>query len=231
VPTSVAIIPARGGSKRIPRKNIREFCGKPLMAWPIEVVLKSSLFERVIVSTDDPEVSEIANQYGAETPFLRPAELADDYVGTSPVVAHAINKLVELGAKFDRACCVYPTAPLLRAEDLQLGAQKLDAGWDFAFSATGFGYPVQRGLVRSANGGVEMLNPEFRETRSQDLPEVFHDAGQFYFGKVSSWLSGQDLFAPRSTMIRLPRWRVQDIDTLEDFHRAEFVFKLIQNDV
>lgn len=225
---SVAIIPARGGSKRIPRKNIRPFCGKPLIAWPIEVALESKLFDHVVVSTDDHEIAEIAYRHGAETPFMRPAELANDYAGTAPVIAHAIETLASTGISIDFACCIYPTAALLLAQDLSLGFQRVFEGWDYAFSAASFGYPVQRGLLKLANDGVEMQYPEHRETRSQDLPDVFHDAGQFYWGNAASWLSGKEIFSPTSTMVQLPRWRVQDIDTFEDFERAEALFRLMK---
>lgn len=219
----LALIPARGGSKRIPGKNIRAFAGKPIIAWSIECALSSGLFERVVVSTDDEEIGRVARAFGAEVPFLRPAALADDHAGTTGVVAHAIEALQ--ARDYEAVCCIYATAPLLRAEDLRRGAELLDAGdWQYAFSATSYDAPVFRGFTERPGGGLEMLFPEHFGSRSQDLPEALHDAAQFYWGRPAAWLDGIRIFGKDSTVVRLPRWRVQDIDTEDDWRRAEGIF-------
>ena len=224
---SLAIIPARGGSKRIPRKNIREFAGKPIIAYAIQAALDSGCFERVIVSTDDAEIADVARHYGAEIPFVRPPELSDDYAGTLDVIAHALK---ELGyGPGTTACCIYATAPFVRPEDIAAGFTKLaDADVDYAFSVTSFPFPVQRGITLSDSGSVKMLFPENFSTRSQDLPDVYHDAGQFYWGKTEAFLSRAVIFSERARGVVLPRYRVQDIDTLEDWHRAELMWKVLQ---
>lgn len=222
----VAIIPARGGSKRIPRKNIRMFCGKPMIAWSIEAALQSGCFDRVVVSTDDDEIARVALRYGAEVPFMRPAALSDDYTGTIPVIRHAIEQLDVLGAGVTEACCIYATAPFIRVEDLQRGLQLLDEhGCGYAFSVTSYAFPIQRAIRITDSGRVEMFSPELFSARSQDLEEAFHDAGQFYWGRAGAWLSGQVIFTADSMPVMLPRYRVQDIDTPEDWTRAEWMFQ------
>lgn len=227
----VAIIPARGGSQRIPRKNIKDFCGKPMISRSIEAALESGCFDRVVVSTDDTEIAEVARQYGAEIPFMRPAELSDDFTGTQPVIAHAINTLqAESEQPITLACCIYATAPFIQAEDLRAGMKQLqEQQADFAFSVTSYAFPIQRALRITPNQRVAMFNPEHFQTRSQDLEEAWHDAGQFYWGTSEAWLSGQPIFGTHATPIVLPRHRVQDIDTPEDWDRAEFLFKAMQN--
>lgn len=225
----VAVIPARGGSKRIPRKNIKDFCGKPMIAWSIEAALESDCFDKVLVSTDDNDIAEVARSFGAEVPFMRPAELSDDFTGTTPVIAHAIN---QLEATPEVVCCIYATAPFIRAEDIRQGNEALqDNDADYAFSVTSYAFPIQRSLKLTANGRIEMFSPEFFETRSQDLEEAYHDAGQFYWGRASAWLQGRQLFSPRSIPVRLPRHRVQDIDTPEDWVRAELMFKTLSSEL
>lgn len=220
----VAIIPARGGSKRIPRKNVRPFGGKPMIAWAIQTALASRCFDRVLVSSDDDEVRAVAHRYGAEAPFVRPAELADDHTGTSAVVAHAITWLTAAGCAPDLVCCIYPTAPFLLAEDLQAGLQAMASPrWQYAFSVTDFAAPVFRSFIAAPDGGVSMLFPEHAMTRSQDLPTAMHDAGQFYWGRTQAWLDNKAVFDRDSFAVRLPRWRVQDIDTEDDFLRAEMM--------
>ena len=222
----LAIIPARGGSKRIPRKNIRDFCGKPMIAWSIEAALASGCFDRVIVSTDDDEIAETARRYGAEVPFLRPAELSDDHTGTIPVIRHAIESVDAAGPRVEYACCVYATAPFVRAEDLRRGFDTLvDAACDYAFSVTSYPFPIQRAIRITGQGRVEMINPEHFGTRSQDLEEAWHDAGQFYWGRADAWLAERVIFSPASAPVPLPRHRVQDIDSPEDWVRAEWLFK------
>src|SRR5690606_16447951 len=166
----VAIIPARGGSKRIPRKNVRPFAGKPMISWSIETALASGLFDQVVVSTDDDEIAQVAESCGAALPFRRPAELADDHTPTRPVIAHAIGELSGLqGARVAEACCIYPTAPFLQADDLKTGLNLiLDGGFSYAFAVSSIAYPIQRALRRLPEGGVGMMHPEFRHSRSQD---------------------------------------------------------------
>jgi len=225
----LAIIPARGGSKRIPRKNIKPFCGKPMIAWSIEAALESGCFDRVIVSTDDDEIAEVARQYGAEVPFMRPLELSDDHAGTLPVIRHAIETMNSQGRAVEQACCLYATAPFIQAEDLRRGLEILQgSGGDYAFSVTSYAFPIQRAIRLTPGGRVEMFNPEHFNTRSQDLEEAYHDAGQFYWGRGKAWLQGQMIFSPASLPVMLPRHRVQDIDTPEDWVRAEWLFKAMQ---
>lgn len=225
----LAIIPARGGSKRIPRKNVAMFCGLPMIAHPIRAARASGLFDDIVVSTDDAEIAEVARQHGAQTPFVRPAELSDDHAGTTPVVLHAIRALQDAGRSYEHVCCIYATAPLLQTDDLLRGYRLLEAGWSFAFSTTTFASSIFRALKNTPEGGVEMLFPEHRETRSQDLPEAIHDAGQFYWGRTESWLNGEDVFGPRGASVSLPRWRVQDIDTPEDLEQAQIIFEMISS--
>lgn len=227
---NIAVIPARGGSKRIPRKNIRSFLGKPMIAYSIEAALKTGLFHRVIVSTDDNEIAEIAQTYGAETPFVRPKELSCDYSGTMEVIQHTINWLLKNDEKIDEVCCIYATAPFVQQKEIKQGFEILkSSSWQYVFSATRFDSPVFRGFKRRTDQGIEMLFPEHYQDRSQDLPEIWHDAGQFYWGKLNAWLEGLAVFEPWSTMIELPRWRVQDIDTIDDWQRAEIIHQLMQN--
>lgn len=228
---NLAVIPARGGSKRIPRKNVREFCGRPMIAHPIEVALRSGLFDHVIVSTDDPEIADVARSHGASVPFVRPAELSDDHAATTPVVAHAVQWALDEGLPLDACCCLYATAPFVRSADLHLGFTLLQSGgWKYVFSATTFAFPVLRAIRQDDSGRVSMLFPEHFSTRSQDLPEALHDAGQFYWGRPQAWLAGDRIFDVHSTTVLLPRWRVQDIDTPEDWGRAELLWRVIEED-
>lgn len=224
----LAVIPARGGSKRIPRKNIKPFAGKPMIAWSIEAALRSDCFDRVIVSTDDAEIANMARHCGAEVPFIRPANLADDHTGTTPVVAHAVQWQADQGAVVDAVCCIYATAPFVQPADLKHGLEALyRSGADYAFSVTSFAFPIQRALRVGADERVEMFHPEHFNTRSQDLEEAWHDAGQFYWGRAEAWLAGKQLFGRDATPVALPRYRVQDIDTPEDWERAEWMFKAL----
>ncbi len=227
----VAIIPARGGSKRIPRKNVRLFAGKPIIAHSIGAALDSGCFDRVIVSTDDAEIAAVAREWGAETPFVRPPELADDHTGTNAVVKHAINWLAEQDTPADYACCIYATAPFVQARYLQEGlARLLERRRGYAFSVTSFPFPIQRAIRINAEGAVEAIWPENIFRRSQDLEEAFHDAGQFYWGTVDAYLTDEVVFSPASIPIVLPRHLVQDIDTFEDWRRAELMFRVIQEE-
>jgi len=227
----LAIIPARGGSKRIPRKNIRSFCGKPMIGWSIEAARSSGCFDRIIVSTDDAEIAGVARDFGADVPFVRPANLSDDNTGTIPVIAHAIQWQQEHGVQPVIACCIYATAPFVRAEDLQEGAALLvSGGCDYTFSVTSFAFPIQRAIRVTEENRVEMFNPEHFLTRSQDLEEAYHDAGQFYWGRAEAWLAGRPIFSRSTSPVMLPRYRVQDIDTLEDWERAEWMFRAMRQE-
>jgi len=219
---SLAVIPARGGSKRIPRKNVRAFCGKPMIAWSIEAARRSGLFDRILVSTDDGEIARIAVECGAEVPFTRPAELADDHTGTTAVVAHAVRWLSDHGWPAEAVCCIYPTAPFIDPADLRNAWQLMNsADWAYVFAATEFAAPIFRSFRCNEDGGIRMFCPEHFASRSQDLPMALHDAGQFYWGRARAWVDHTRVFSERSTCIRVPRWRVQDIDCEEDWLRAE----------
>jgi len=227
---NLGIIPARGGSKRIPRKNIKTFAGRPMIAWSIVAAIESGCFDHLIVSTDDEEIAEISQQWGAEVPFFRPAELADDYATTSDVVRHAINWSTQEDRMPERVCCIYATAPFLRSNDVALGLRMLETrGADFAFTATSYAFPVQRAIRVTPEGRVNMLMPQYLNSRSQDLEEVYHDAGQFYWGRSEAWLLGKALFSSSATAVILPRYRVQDIDTPDDWLRAELMFKALHD--
>lgn len=222
----LCVIPARGGSKRIPRKNIKSFCGKPMIAYSIEVAIESKLFDKIVVSTDDEEIAKIAKSYGAEVPFMRPPELSDDHTATIPVIAHAINATCKDLAQVEAVCCIYATVPFVQAKFIKEAYEKLvTTHSSYAFSATSFPFPIQRAIKLTKDDRVEMFSPENFAVRSQDLEEAYHDAGQFYWGTPSAWLEGKIIFAPHSRAVLLPRHLVQDIDTPEDWIRAEFMFK------
>ena len=222
----LAVIPARGGSKRIPRKNIKLFCGKPMLAWSIEAALAAGCFDKIVVSTDDEEIAQVAISCGADVPFLRPQELSGDHITTIPVVSHAIEWLQSHGEWPVAVCCIYATAPFLRVEDLRKGLQDFEkTGADYAFSATRYEFPIQRAIRIAKSGRVEMLFPDRFNTRSQDLEETYHDAAQFYWGRSQAWLSGKVIFSEVAVPVILPHHRVQDIDTPEDWERAEWMFK------
>ncbi|MBY7971807.1 pseudaminic acid cytidylyltransferase [Vibrio fluvialis] len=225
----IAIIPARGGSKRIPRKNIKAFHGKPMIAYSIEAALASGCFDKVIVSTDDAEIEAVAVAYGAEVPFLRPAEISNDHATTMDVMAHAIHWCQSEGWDVEVVCCLYATAPFVLPEDLQQGYALLrDPSVQFAFSATSFPFPIQRAIKLDKDGSVSMFTPENEQVRSQDLEEAYHDAGQFYWGKTSAFLAKLSIFSRHSKAVLLPRNRVQDIDTHEDWEFAESLFSVLK---
>ena len=211
----IAVIPARGGSKRIPRKNVRLFHGRPMIAWSISAALEADLFDRIIVSTDDTEIAEIAQAEGAEVPFMRPAELADDMTATVPMITHA---MAQIEGQVESLCCLYATAPFVQTQDLTAASKMLDAGdADYVFPVTSYAFAIQRAVRLSENGRVEMFSPEYGQTRSQDLTEAYHDAGQFYFGRADAWRAGRPVMGPNAQPLILPRHRVQDIDTPEDW--------------
>lgn len=228
MPKCVAIIPARGGSKRIPKKNIKTFYKKPLIVYSIEVALASNLFDKVIVSTDDDEIADIAKSYGADIPFIRPKELSDDFTGTGDVITHTLNWLEEHGEVYDYACTIYATAPLLQVQYLIEGYEALkNSDAVNAFSATSMPFPIQRTFRVNDEGRCEMFTPEHYMTRSQDLPEAYQDAGQFYWTKLNN-RSDEIMFGKDSIPVILPRYLVQDIDTHEDWKRAEVMYKVLQ---
>jgi pseudaminic acid cytidylyltransferase len=220
----VAIIPARGASKRIPRKNIRSFAGKPIIAYPIAAAQDCRLFDRILVSTDDDEIAAVARDYGAEAPFKRPAVLSDDYTGTNEVTAHALTWLAGQGHPAENACCIYATAPFIQADDLRRGYEALiGSGKSFAFTVTTFESAVQRAIRLVPGDGVTPFFPQWTKCRSQDLEELYHDAGQFYWGRTKAFCEGLPIFADHSVPVILPRSRVQDIDTPDDWRRAELM--------
>lgn len=227
----IALIPARGGSKRIPHKNIRPFAGKPIIAYSIEAALQAGCFDAVVVSTDDPAIAEVAQQYGAEVPFMRPADIANDYATTTDVIRHALLWFHQQQQPVDVLCCLYATAPFVRAEDLLTGYHLLaQDDTDYVFSATRYAFPIQRAIRLDAQQRVSMFQPEHLSTRSQDLPEAFHDAGQFYWGTADAFLNGKPIFSPAARAMILPRQRVQDIDTPEDWEYAELMFRLLHDE-
>jgi len=225
----IAVIPARGGSKRIPRKNIREFAGKPIIAWPIGAALESGLFDNVIVSTDDDEITQVSRSFGATVPFVRPSNLADDFSDTKSVVRHVIS---ELGLERDFAsqiCCIYPTSVFATPEYLADGLNLLNhERCSFALSITGVDSTVLRSFTQDADGKLKMVFPENFNRRTQDLPVLYRDAAQFYWGSVSAWCSDEQIFGESARGVFFDSSRVSDIDTDFDWHSAEAIFQLIK---
>jgi N-acylneuraminate cytidylyltransferase len=225
----LAVIPARGGSKRIPRKNLKPFCGKPMLAWSIETAIESGCFSHVVVSTDDEEIAETAKRYGAVVPFTRPAAMADDHASTLPVFAHALQFMLDAGHDVRFMCGIHATAPFVRPADLRAGRELIEQyGCDYAFPVASFPFPIQRAVRLDENRRKSKFQPEHYFTRSQDLEEAYHDAGLFYWGRREAWLAQRKLFEPSSVAIQMPRDRVQDIDTREDWDFAEKLFHLLQ---
>ena len=228
---AIAIIPARGGSKRIPNKNFKLFAGKPIISYSIKAVQETNLFDRIIVSTDSVEIAKVAKSCGAEVPFIRPAELADDFTGTIPVLLHTLNWLSERGFATDYFCCIYATAPFVQPEHIVKGFSLLKREKaTTAFSVTTFPYPIFRALKIGEDGCIEMFWPEHENSRSNDLPEAYHDTGQFYWGNTKRFLTEKKLFSSDSIPVILPRYLVQDIDTMEDWETAEKMYSVLQMD-
>ena len=226
---TIAIIPARGGSKRIPRKNIKPFFGKPMIAYSIEAAINAKLFDEIIVSTDDDEIADIAQTFGASVPFMRPKELSDDFTTTGAVIEHAINFLKNRGEKIKFVCTIYATAPLIDEKYLRLGFEKLSSSnAKYAFSCTSMPFPIWRTFKITDNGRCEMFWKENFVKRSQDLEEAYQDAGQFYWANLDISSSDDVFFGQDSIPIILPRHLVQDIDTLDDWQRAEFLYEALQ---
>ncbi|MDA8673864.1 pseudaminic acid cytidylyltransferase [Gammaproteobacteria bacterium] len=226
---NIAIIPARGGSKRIPRKNIKIFANKPMIAHAITAAKASGLFEHIIVSTEDDEIAEIARLWGADTPFKRPINLADDLAPTVPVIAHAVRACINLGWSVSYACCIYPCSPFISPDDLTTTFSEVRAhNADFIYPVTEFAHPIQRAMRRLPSGGMEYIIPESELTRTQDFENTYHDTGQFYWGKASAWLEQKKMHSA-GLGYPIPNWRVVDIDTLDDWKRAELLFSSIYN--
>jgi N-acylneuraminate cytidylyltransferase len=227
----VAVIPARGGSKRIPRKNIRPFRGVPLLARTIALLRDTAVVDRIVVSTDDAEIAAVARAAGADVPFVRDASLADDHAGTVEVIRDAVERLAREGDEPAVVVAVYPAAVLATADDLRAAIALVAAGGvDYAVPVTSFPFPIQRALRVHDDGSTTLFQPEHQRTRSQDLEPAWHDAGQFYAGTRAAWLAEAPLFSPRTRVVPLPRWRVQDIDTPEDWERAERIAALFAAD-
>ena len=225
---NICFIPARGGSKRIPRKNIRIFRGKPMISWPISQALESKSFDKIIVSTDDEEIANIAIKQGAEVPFLRPSKLSDDFCPTQEVILHGINWLEENNYQINIVCCLYATAPFVQSNDLKNAMTLLKSNNkdSFVFTATSFDFPIQRAIKIYPNGYSKMLDSKNYLKRSQDLEIFYHDAGQFYIGKKDTWINNKNFFEGGMPLL-IPRWRVQDIDDMEDWIRAEKIHQSI----
>jgi pseudaminic acid cytidylyltransferase len=222
---NVAIIPARGGSKRIPNKNIKLFSGKPIISYSIKAAKESGVFDHIVVSTDSEIIAETANFYGAEVPFVRPRELSDDQTPTAPVILHALKSLCESGTSPRYACCIYATAPFVRPEYIRQGYETLTSRKiSSVFSITTFPFPIFRALRQTKEGHLEMFWPEHELTRSQDLPTAYHDAGQFYWIDCAVFMKEQKIYGPDAMPVILPRYMVQDIDTPEDWQTAERMF-------
>lgn len=228
---SVAIIPARGGSKRIPRKNIRPFAGKPMIAWSIEAAIASGVFDEVIVSTDDEEVAEVARHYRASVPFLRPPDISGDTAGLNAVLRHALKWWeCERGELPALLGCLYATAPFMRAQDLNAAKGLLNENpmADYVISVCTFPSPVQRAMTTSADGMIRFMWPNLRLMSSQDLPETFHDAGQFVLGRSAAFLQHDSALSGQCLPFIIPRHRCQDIDTPEDWDQALHLFAALQ---
>lgn len=225
----LAVIPARGGSKRIPRKNIKIFHGKPMIGYAIEAAIGSGIFDRVIVSTDDAEIAQVARDFGADVPFIRPPQLADDQAPTVPVIVHAIEQCQSYGWNIEAVCCIYPGVPFISKNDLQVALQQLlETGASYVFPVTGFPSPIQRALRRLPDGSVKPFQSEYAARRTQDLDPGYFDVGQFYWGKTSSWLQNLNLHLNGVTLL-VPEWRSVDIDTPEDWERAELLYSVLSD--
>lgn len=226
---NICIIPARGGSKRIPRKNIKKFAGKPMIEWSISAASKAKCFDRIIVSTDDKEISDFAKSVGAEVPFIRPSSLSEDYTPTAAVVKHALQWLKLPNIANTNACCLYATAPFVSSDDICDSLSVLNAvECDFVLPVTSYAFPVQRALImEESTKFLKMREPSEFSSRSQDLKELFHDAGQFCWGLAEAWISGNNPFETKTMPYKLPRYRVQDIDTKEDWIRAELLHRFM----
>ena len=226
---NLCIIPARGGSKRIPRKNIKNFLGKPIIAYSIEAAQKSGLFQEVMVSTDDEEIAEIAKEHGAKVPFFRSKENAGDFATTVDVLIEVIDSYIKIGQKFDTICCIYPTAPFTTVRKLEKAFKKLEEeNLNAVFPVIPFSYPIQRAL-KIENKKITLFYPEFEDSRSQDLEKAYHDSGQFYFIKTDNLLKNKSIFSANTGGIIISEMEAQDIDTETDWKIAEIKHGMSQN--
>lgn len=226
----IAIIPARGGSKRIPRKNIKSFAGKPMICYAIDIAKRCGLFDRIVVSTDDDEIAKISIENGAQVPFRRPAELADDYATTVAVIRHAILACEGLGWNIGIVCCIYPGVPLIRTQDLHAALVALEnSNAKYSFPVAEYSTSVHRALQRQAGGKMSSLFPEFELSRSQDMPSAYYDAGQFYWGAKDVWLTSDKIHSDGFGVV-IPNWRAIDIDKIEDWKRAEMVYSYLASE-
>lgn len=225
--SSICIITARGGSKRIPRKNVREFCGKPMLAYSVEAALESGIFDTVMVSTDDDEIAEVARSYGAEVPFMRSAATSNDYATTADVLREVFSEYGKRGTEFDTMCCLYPTAPFVRVSELKEAAAMIEAGASSVIPVTSFDFPPLRGFKVGEDGSLDYAFPEYAQTRSQDLPEMVHDCGRFYLAKVGAFLKSGSFITDRTKSLRISSKFVQDIDTPEDWEMAEQKYRAL----
>ena len=218
---NLCIIPARGGSKRIPRKNVKPFLGKPMLAYSIEAALATKLFDEVMVSTDDEEIAKVARQYGAKVPFMRSTETANDFATTADVLHEVINKYKELGQEFDNFCCVYATAPMIQSKDIISAFDCLQSSnFTKVYPVVQFSYPIWRCLDLAEDGSMKRHWPEFENSRSQDLPKEYHDTGTFYWYKTNEWLAGNIVVGG----IEVDEITIQDIDTETDWKIAEMKY-------
>lgn len=225
---NIAIIPARGGSKRIPQKNKKIFKGKPMITWAIHTAQKTNLFDKIIVSTDDEELANLANREGAITPFIRPKEISDDYTPTLPVIKHALNEIIANQPKINIVACIYPCTPFLKPDDLISGLNLLnDHDELFVYPVSEYPHPVQRSMIKLPDGRLKLTNPEFELNRTQDLQKHFFDLGQFYIGSFSAW-QNNDKIHSNALGLELPYWRFVDIDTMEDWIRAEVMYDILE---
>jgi pseudaminic acid cytidylyltransferase len=220
---NLAVIPARGGSKRIPRKNIKKFRGQPMIAYAITAAKESGLFNYIVVSTDDEEIATVAKEWGAHTPFVRPTELSDDHTSTVPVVAHAIQTCQGMGWQFANVCCIYPTVPFIQTEDLKGSHELLKKGAaDYCFPVSEYPSAIQRALRLTSQGRLQSIYPEYESVRTQDLESAYFDAGQFYWGKKQAWMTSRSIHNS-AIGYPIPYWRVVDIDSPTDWQRAELM--------
>jgi pseudaminic acid cytidylyltransferase len=224
----LCVIPARGGSKRIPHKNIKSFCGQVMIGYSIKAALNSQCFDQIIVSTDDAEIAEVAKSFGASVPFMRPDELANDYADTVSVIKHAIEWFDDQGQPPFEVCCLYATAPFVRVGAIKEAYKQMQSTQaDYCFTVTSFAFPIQRAIKITVENRIETFYPKHLKTRSQDLEESYHDAGQFYWGKAETFKQQKPLFSKSATPYILPRYLVQDIDTPEDWKRAELMYQVL----
>lgn len=225
---NLCVIPARGGSKRVIKKNIKNFCGKPIILWSIEQAKLSKCFDKIIVSTDDTEIANLAKKNGADVPFRRPKLLSNDHAGTSSVISHAIKWQIKYDKKPTYVCSIYATAPFLKSSDLKNGLKILkNTKSSYTFPVTSYAYPIQRSFQIKTNKKLAMFFPQYYKYRSQDLKEAYHDAGQFYWAATDTWLENKPIISKNSSPLLIPRYRAMDIDTIEDWFIAEKMFMSI----